>query len=94
MLQFEQEVQKKIDVIFPTKSVKINPNVDLPFISADLKKLDRLVKREYRKHGKSLKYKQLKSKYDVKFRAASSTYLQQSVRTLMEDDPGTAYRCC
>ena len=93
VLQFESIMKQKLDVIFPTKSVKINPSVDLPFITADLKKLDRLVKREYRKHGKSLKYKELKSKYDEKFKATSSEYLHKSVRTLMEDCPGKAYRC-
>ena len=53
-------IQEKLDVIFPTKSVKINPNFDLPFITADLKQLDRQLKREYRKHSKSVKYKRLK----------------------------------
>ena len=93
VLIFEEMVQQKLDVIFPTKTVKINPNFDLPFITADLKKLDRLLKREYRKHSKSLKYKRLKEKYDKKFKIAASDYLEKSVRTLMEDDPGTAYRC-
>ena len=27
------------------------------------------------------------------FKKASSDYLNESVRTLMEDDPGTAYKC-
>ena len=64
VLRFEKMVQHKLDVIFPTKNVKINPNVDLPFITAELKNLDRLIKREYRKHSKSMKYLRLKKKYD------------------------------
>ena len=64
--------KQKVDVIFHTKSVKINPHRDLPFISAELKKLDRQIKREYRKHNKSIKYQNLKKKYDDKFKCASS----------------------
>ena len=90
---FEDIVKQKLDVIFPTKSVRINPHVDLPFITADMKKLDRLIKREYRKHAKSMKYQRLKDSYDKKFKTAASNYLDKSVRTLMEDDPGTAYQC-
>ena len=93
VLAFEKLVNQKLDVIFPTKSVRINPHVDLPFINSDLKKLDRLVKREYTKHLHSLKYLRLKAAYDEKFKLAAANYLQKSVRSLMEDDPGTAYRC-
>ena len=53
---FQNIIQQKLDLIFPTKSVKINPWKDLPFINADLKKFNRLMKREYRKHSKSDKY--------------------------------------
>ena len=55
--------------------------------------MDRLIKREYRKNSKSIKYQRLKANYDRKFKTAASDYLEKSVRTLMEDDPGTAYRC-
>ena len=93
VLAFERIINQKLEVIFPTKTVRINPNVDLPFITADLKKLDRLIKREYRKHLKSIKYLRLKENYDKKFKIAAANYLDKSVRSLMEDDPGTAYRC-
>ena len=52
-----------------------------------------MLKREYRKNFRSLKYKRLKEKYDKKSKIAAEDYLAKSVRTLMEDDPGTAYRC-
>ena len=42
---------------------------------------------------KSIKYLRLKGKYDQKFEKAATDYLNKSVRTLMEDDPATAYRC-
>ena len=46
---FEKTVNAKLDLIFPKKVVKINPNVDKPFYTDELKKLDRQVKRVYRK---------------------------------------------
>ena len=42
--------------ILPQKSVKLNQFFDNPYITAELKKLDRKVKRSYRRHGKSVKY--------------------------------------
>ena len=44
---FENIVNTKLDSMLPRKSVKINPNLDKPFYTAELKKLDRQVKREY-----------------------------------------------
>ena len=49
---FEETLMKKLDIFLPQKCVKIS-NKDKSYITADLKKLDRLKKREYRKHGKS-----------------------------------------
>jgi hypothetical protein len=45
--KFENLVQSKLNTIFPLKSVRLSPNYDKPFITSDLKKLDRKVKREY-----------------------------------------------
>ena len=92
VLKFEEEMNNKMDSIFPKKSVKIRKHFDKPFITAELKKIDRQVKREYRKHQKSQKYLRLKKSYDVKLRAAAESYLNKNVRSLMEDDPGKAYR--
>ena len=46
---FEKHVNEKMDAIFPLKTVKINPVIDKPFFTAELKKLNRQLKREYRK---------------------------------------------
>ena len=90
--EFEKLFNDKLNVIFPLKSVKIWPNFDKPFITADLKKLDRLVKREYRKHIISDKYLRLKTEYDLKFKNAAVAYLEKNIRSLKEEDPGKAYR--
>ena len=82
---FEKLVQEKLDLILPQKSVKIFPNSDKPFITSDLKKLDRQVKREYRKHNKSAKYLRLKTDFDIKYKQAAANYLEKNVRSLVEE---------
>ena len=44
------------------------------FFSAELKKLDRYVKKEYRQKGKSTKYLRLKTADDSKYRKAAAFY--------------------
>ena len=90
--QFENLINQKLEKIFPLQSVKINPNIDVPFFTKELKTLDRQVKREYRKNAKSTKYKRLKKMYNEKYKKAANAYLNKNVRSLMEDDPGKAYR--
>ena len=38
---FESAMNKKFNIIFPLKTVKINPNIDVPFYTEELKDLDR-----------------------------------------------------
>ena len=90
VLAFEKLVTSKMDTILPQKTVKINPNFDKSYITAELKKLDRQIKREYRKRCKSAKYLRLKNTYDEKLLAAAQSYLEKNVRSLKEDDPGKA----
>ena len=92
VLLFEKMVNSKLEVILPEKTVKINPNIDKPFFTNELKKLDRKVKREYRKHMKSDNYLRLKSEYDRKYKKAAQIYLEKNVTSLKEENPGTAYR--
>ena len=91
MEEFENIVNTKLDLILPKKSVKINPNVDKPFYTDELKKLDRQVKRVYRKQFRSEKYFNLKKLYDEKYKKAATDYLEKNVRSLKEDDYGKAY---
>ena len=90
--EFQKIVNTKLDAIFPQKTVKINPTLDKPFYTAELKKLDRQVKREYRRHFRSDKYWRLKECYDRKYKKAAEVYLERNVRSLKEDDPGRAYQ--
>ena len=89
---FENIINTKLDSILPKKCVKINPNLDKPFFTAELKKLDRQVKREYRKNFRSEKYFRLKECYDKKYKKAATDYLEKNVRSLKEEDYGKAYQ--
>ena len=66
--------------------------MDKPYITAELKILDRQIKREYKKKCKSAKYIRMKKLYDEKLRNAAIAYLEKHVRSIKEDDPGKAYR--
>ena len=57
----------------------------------NLKKLDRLKKREWQRNGKSQRYLDLKSRFDAKYKEASAKYMEKNVRELMTSQPGKAY---
>ena len=87
VLRLEERLRDKVKSIFPIKSVRVS-NEDKPFISAEMKKLDRYVKKEYKKKGKSAKNTKLKTAYDQKYSKAASFYLNGCVT----EAPGKAYR--
>ena len=79
-----------LDLHCPTKTVKLRPQIDKPFMTVELKKLDRQRKREYKKHGKSQKYGSLTSLYDTKFKRASADYLEKIMLEFEDSNPGKA----
>ena len=81
---------RKLDKCLPTKTVRLR-NTDKPYITKEIKILDRKRKREYKKHSKSYKYLQLNRSYENKLKAATVNYLNRNVRELMETQPGKAY---
>ena len=83
-------LQHKVNEIFPEKTVRIS-NQDVAFITSDLKKLQRYIKREYKSRGKSQKYIQLKRAYDEKFKKAAQDQLNKHVEDMMSEHPGKAY---
>ena len=89
--KMEEKVRQKVQTVFPTKQVRISAD-DKPFITAEIKKLDKYVKKEYKLRGKSDKYCKLKRIYDDKFKKASSDYLNGVVKDMMTEAPGKAYR--
>lgn len=79
-----------LDLHCPTKTVKLRPQIDKPFMTVELKKLDRQRKREYKKHGKSEKYRSLTSLYNTKFKRASADYLEKIMLEFEDSNPGKA----
>ena len=87
----EKMFSDKVDNLFPVRSCRVS-NSDLPYITAEIKKLDKYVKKEYKLKGKSEKYLKLKSIYDCKMTKAASDHLNKYVRDLKEQAPGKAYQ--
>ena len=86
----QELLEYKMDEIFPTKTVKISTK-DQPFITAEIKQLDRQKKRMYRRQGKSTKYLELLEKYEAKYKKAAAEYLVKNVNDLKKSHPGKAY---
>ena len=80
----------KIDKIFPMKTVRFSPS-DKPWITAELKRLARKRKKEYRKGGKSEKYCNLKSEFDEKFQKAMVDYMEKNISDIKSSNPSKAY---
>ena len=87
---FESIIQEKLNQFCPEKTVRISSQ-DKPWITSELKKIDRLKNREYTKKGKTLKYKELAKKFKNKYNIEASKYLRKNMDELMESRPGQAY---
>jgi hypothetical protein len=86
----QQLLKVMLDSSCPIKIVKLRTE-DKPYITQKIKVLNLQRRREYRKHGKSLKYEELKVRYDRKLMFAAQNYLDRTVRNLKQTDPGKVY---
>ena len=88
---FKQITEEQVNKYFPLKECRVS-STDKPWITKDIKKLDRLRKSEYKKNGKSTKYIGLLESYNRTFERAARTHLKQNVTELMEAAPGKAWQ--
>merc|ERR1711963_1119877 len=88
--EFNRIIDAKVKAIFPEKKVKMRQGKDKEFITAELKKLDRKKKKEWRKNGKSEKYMRLKKEFEVKFKKAAAEFLRKCVDEMKTENPGKA----
>ena len=88
--EFERLCQDKLNQFCPEKELKLSSQ-DKPFITAELKMIDRKKSREYTKRGKTKKYKELSAEFDSKYKIAAQKYLEKNVQELKESKPGQAY---
>ena len=76
--------------IFPLKKIKVSSD-DKPWYTSELKKIDRLKKREFDKHHKSAKWKQLQETYKKLLVNEKEKYYKNIVQDLKTSDPRKWY---
>ena len=90
-MKLDEILLQKLNTYFPVKCIKLS-SFDKPFITKELKILDRKRSREYRKHGKSKKYFELRKTFQNLYKKEASRYLNNSVNVLASSKPGQAFR--
>ena len=89
-----EEMQKllfrKLDEVCPEKTMKVSGH-DKPFMTAELKSLNRKKGREYCKRGKTVKYKKLKEKFYQLYKIEAQKYLNKTVDELKDSNPSRMY---
>ena len=84
------QLLENLDRFCPVQEFKLSTH-DKPFITKELKRIDRQKNREYLKSGKTDKYLKLKSLFDTKFKEAAQKYLNKNLDHLREAEPGKAF---
>ena len=80
-----------LDKCIPVKKVKLRLH-DKKFMTGELKILDRQIKREYTKHGKSQKFLLMKETFKNLYKKESTRFLYKNVNSLLTTKPGRAYK--
>ena len=81
---------RMLEDALPLKTVRLR-YTDKPYITKEIKTIDRRRRREYDKNLKSQKYLNLTNIYRRKFNIEAQKYLNKNVRALIESEPGRAY---
>ena len=89
---FQTLLLSKMNEIFPDKNRKIQSD-DAPWISFQLKKLDRKRKRIYRKERRSEKWRKLEKMFQKELKMAKSNFYKNTVAELKLKKPGQWYSC-
>lgn len=80
----------KMEEFLPQKTLKLNED-DMQWVTSEVKRFDRLLKREYRKHKRSSKWKRLNEKYIQICEKAKSDYCENIVTDLKTSNPSQWY---
>ena len=83
-------MRKHLDLIFPEKTVKIS-TLDRKWMTPQLKKLIRKIKREFYVHRKSPKWRRLKSRFKKLKRNTVKQFYSEFVTELKPSNPGKWY---
>ena len=82
-------IEEMVEISFPIVKVKLS-NQDLPYITSELKTMARAKKKEYKKNGRSMKYKKLVAVYKKKLKEEAGRYLEKNVSLIKNSNPGRA----
>ena len=88
---FESHTKMMVEKTFPEKIVTVS-NWDKPYITEELKQIRRQRQRCYRKGGRSHKYLQLKSKFDLKIKKEAEKYTQKILKEVTEGKRNNSYK--
>ena len=80
-----------IDHHFPLKSINLTDS-DQPWITDGLKKLKRIRRREFCRHGRSEKYYQLKTEFETKKKEAVKKYADKIIEEVREGTRSSSYK--
>ena len=78
---FQNLLLMKIEEFLPQKRRKVS-NVDQPFCTEQMKRLKRLKSREYQKHRRSLKWRDLNYRYKKEVSSAKKRYYKNIIKDL------------
>ena len=88
---FQNEISGMMDEHFPIKNLTVTDS-DQPWITSDLKKLKRSRQREYERHGKSVKYNNLKNSFIEKQVEAVEKYTNKVIKEVTEGNKTSSYK--
>ena len=87
---YQEKLQNILEETFPLKSIKISDQ-DQPWFTEELRTLKRARMREYSRHGKSLKYTELKAKFDEKYQNEVEKYKLKIELEVIDGKRGSYY---
>ena len=89
--KLDKLLSDKLDLFCPKKTLKLS-NKDKPFITTELKTIDRQRRREYTRNGKSSKYYELKKKFQSLYKSEANKYMEKHVDSLIQSNPSKTYQ--
>ena len=86
----QQLMMEKLNLYLPQKTAKFTSD-DQPWVTPEIKSIDRKKKREYVKHRKSEKWKRLNEQFQTKCKQAKASYYTNIVEDLKTSNPSQWY---
>ena len=87
--RLDEMVSEMVDIVFPMITVR-KSSQDLPYVTAEIKLLDRRKKQEYRRHGRSDKFREMNSVFQRKLKEEAARYIDKHVSQVKNSHPGKA----